>query len=226
MSLAVQQMFDRISAHYDFLNRFLSLRRDVAWRRRASLAAGPGRDVLDLCGGTGDFLAAYQKQWGSVSGLVGDFSLGMLRIARRKWPEGVSLQLDALHLPFSDDSFDVVLCGFGLRNLDSLDAGLAEIRRVLRPGGRLVALEFFRPTTWVSRFFYQVIAPVAIPLVGALFSGRRSAYEYLVRSVQRFVSASGFKDVARKHGLEEQTTVALDFGIAYFSVMVKENSRA
>jgi len=222
MSQAVQQMFDRIAVRYDFLNRFMSLRHDVAWRRKACRLAGSAHSILDLCGGTGDFLLTYQKIWGtSNTGLIGDFSAGMLKVAQQKAPHLLTAQLDALCIPSSDASFDLVLCGFGMRNLDRLDVGLAEVARVLKLGGRLVVLEFFRPQNMWTRFFYGVLAPLFIPIAGALFSGRREAYEYLVRSVRQFASTDEFIRIASAQGLQIKQCQALDGGVAYL-VMVEK----
>jgi demethylmenaquinone methyltransferase/2-methoxy-6-polyprenyl-1,4-benzoquinol methylase len=222
MSQAVQQMFDRIAVRYDFLNRFLSLRHDVSWRRKACRLAGPARSVLDLCGGTGDFLLSYQKIWGSPNvGLIGDFSAGMLSVAQQKAPQLWTAQLDALQIPCRDSSFDLVLCGFGMRNLDRLDAGLAEVARVLKPGGRLVVLEFFKPQNVWTKFFYGVLAPLFIPIAGALFSGRREAYEYLVRSVRKFSTVDEFVRIASAQGLQKQLCQALDGGVAHLVVVEK-----
>ena len=223
MSQAVQQMFDRIAVRYDFLNRFLSLRHDVTWRRKACRLAGPADWVLDLCGGTGDFLLTHQKIWGSsATAAIGDFSLGMLKIAKQKAPSHACIQLDALQLPMGDGTFDLVLCGFGMRNLDSLSAGLAEVTRVLKPNGRLVVLEFFRPQNPWTKFFYGVLGPVFIPIAGAVFSGRREAYEYLVRSVKRFVTPDEFFVQGLAQGLEKELCVALDGGIAHLLILTKK----
>jgi demethylmenaquinone methyltransferase/2-methoxy-6-polyprenyl-1,4-benzoquinol methylase len=225
MSQAVQTMFDRISGRYDFLNRFLSLRHDVAWRRKACRMAGPAESVLDLCGGTGDFLLTFHKIWGDAGyGVIGDFSQGMLRMAQLKAPNLAVVQLDALALPLPDHCVDLVLCGFGMRNLDNLDTGLLEVSRVLKDSGRLVVLEFFRPTNMWTKFFYNVLGPVFIPIAGALFSGRREAYEYLVRSVKRFVTADQFVQRGGANGLTPAACVPLDGGIAHLVVFTKDLS--
>lgn len=224
MSKAIQQMFDQISGKYDFLNRFLSLRRDVAWRKKACRMVGPGSKVLDLCGGTGDFWLTFQKLWGlSAQGWVGDFSGGMLRICKQKSPHTPTIQLDALNLPFAPETFDTVLCGFGMRNLDHLDQGFSEVSRVLKPGGRFAVLEFFQPENLWTRFFYGVLGALFIPLAGAFWSGKRDAYEYLVRSVRQFETVGGFSRRAKAHGLTTVSCIALDGGIAHLVILHKED---
>lgn len=223
MSKAIQQMFDQISGRYDFLNRFLSLRRDVAWRKRACRMAGPGKQVLDLCGGTGDFWLTFRGLWGAeAQGVVGDFSAGMLKICQEKTPETDVVQLDALSLPFDTERFDTVLCGFGMRNLDHLERGISEISRVMVPGARFAVLEFFRPENWWTRFFYGILGAALIPLAGALLSGRREAYEYLVRSVQQFVTVGEFSQRAASQGLQTMAVIPLDGGIAHLVILHKE----
>ena len=216
MSQAVQTMFDRISGRYDLLNRVLSGRRDVSWRRTAVgyLPERPSR-ILDLCGGTGDFLLAARAAGRAAPGsLVADFARGMmLPLPAKGLPSGI--QADALRLPFRDGSFDAVTCGFGMRNLDDLRAGAAEVRRVLREGGVFVTLEFFRPETLVARGFYSGVAPMAIPLVGSLLGSRREAYEYLVTSIQRFARVGEYAQILSESGYRVKAIKALDFGLCH-----------
>lgn len=220
MSIAVQQMFDRIAGRYDFLNHFLSLRRDIAWRKKACRRAGPADRVLDLCGGTGDFLMTYQKTWGKGKlGIIADFSMGMLKIAQVKSPSTPLLQVDAQRLPFDNQRFDLALCGYGMRNLDSNAQGLSEVARVLKPNGRFVVLEFFKPANPWTRFFYGVMAPLFIPILGALFSGRREAYEYLVMSVKRYLSVQEFADLASQNGFVCEEIHPLEGGISHLVVL-------
>jgi demethylmenaquinone methyltransferase/2-methoxy-6-polyprenyl-1,4-benzoquinol methylase len=207
-------MFDRISGRYDALNHVLSARRDLAWRRTAvgMLPAGKGR-ILDLCGGTGDFLlAARSGEKASSTSVVADFARGMmLPLPSKGLPPGI--QADAMHLPFRDGSFDTVLCGFGMRNLDDLGAGAREVHRVLKPGGTFVTLEFFRPETFVSQAFYGAVAPLLIPAAGRVFGSSREAYEYLVRSIRRFVPVGGYATLLGESGFESAKVVSLDFGL-------------
>lgn len=216
MSKAVQEMFDRISGGYDTLNHVLSARRDLAWRREA-VAMLPKRQlrILDLCGGTGDFLiAARQAGLAGAGSRVADFSFGMMvPLPSKGLPPGI--QADALRMPFKPESFDAVLCGFGMRNLDDLAGGVAEISRVLKPDGTFVTLEFFRPTTVAAKVFYGGVAPVAIPFVGKAFGSSREAYDYLVRSIRRFVSAKSYQRLMVDKGFRDVRIKRLDFGLCY-----------
>jgi len=216
LSKAVQEMFDRISGGYDTLNHVLSARRDIAWRRKA-VAMLPKRQqrILDLCGGTGDFLiAARAAGIATAQSRVADFSFGMMvPLPAKGLPPGI--QADALKMPFKDATFDTVLCGFGMRNLDDLAGGVEEISRVLKPGGTFVTLEFFKPTTPAAKVFYGVVAPVAIPFVGKLFGSSREAYDYLVRSIRKFVPAKGYAALMADKGFQNVRVRSLDLGLCY-----------
>ncbi|MCF0223178.1 MAG: class I SAM-dependent methyltransferase, partial [Fibrobacter sp.] len=146
----VRKMFDGIAHRYDFLNHFLSLGRDIAWRKSCSkmvadLCRDQGRiELLDLCGGTGDFAGTfcrYNKNCGTP--VVGDFSFGMLKEVARKGIKARVVQLDAMKMPFADGQFDLIVNGFGMRNLPDAKLGLMESYRVLRQGGYICFLEFF-----------------------------------------------------------------------------------
>ncbi len=221
MSDAIRKMFNEISPRYDMLNRVLSARRDVAWRKR-SVRKLPERpqDILDLCGGTGDFLLEAQAAGRFRSGVVADFSAGMLSHVARKTSFS-AIEADALRLPFVEASFDACLCGFGMRNLDNLEEGVKSVHRVLRPGGTFVTLEFFRPEMLVPRFFYNVLAPIAIPAVGKLFGSRKEAYEYLVRTTQRFARVEDYGTLLEKNGFEAVEILPNDFGISHLVVARK-----
>ena len=235
MAKAIQKMFDGIARRYDFLNHLLSAGRDKVWRKRA-VARLDGREapaVLDLCGGTGDFWKSWaDRRKGNPGnargwGVIADFSLPMLREARRKYVTGEGLggaarpalvRMDALHPCFKAGSFDVVLCGYGMRNLDSLELGLEEVRRLLGPGGVFVTLEFFRPVTAFTRFFYHRLAPLSIPLLGGWVSSRREAYAYLVQSIRGFCSVSEYLEKSRQRGFQAVFSVPCDFGISHIVI--------
>ncbi|MGB2952322.1 MAG: bifunctional demethylmenaquinone methyltransferase/2-methoxy-6-polyprenyl-1,4-benzoquinol methylase UbiE [Gaiellaceae bacterium] len=179
----VREMFDRIAPVYDLMNRAMTAGLDRRWRRETARAVvRPGDRVLDACCGTGDLALACRDSGGRVTGL--DFSDRMLEQARRKAPELEWIRGDALELPFADGSFDAATVGFGVRNLDDLDRGLRELRRVLRPGGRLAVLEITRPKGPLAPF-YRVWFDAIVPLAGKLLPGG-SAYTYLPASVRRF----------------------------------------
>lgn len=222
----VRKMFDDISKNYDFLNHALSCFRDISWRRaccRELKRFCPGRRLLDLCGGTGDFAATFGKIVGTPqTAILGDFSFGMLSHSRNKKITAIPVQLDAMQMPFWDATFDVILNGFGMRNLPDAENGLKESFRVLAPGGYLMILEFFSPRNFFNTFFYKKLAPLFIPVVGAFFSGKRSAYEYLVRSVIRFLPVAEFTRLAEKAGFEVVHVKPCDFGIAYRVLLRKK----
>jgi demethylmenaquinone methyltransferase/2-methoxy-6-polyprenyl-1,4-benzoquinol methylase len=187
----VRTMFDRIAPVYDVMNRAMTLGLDRRWRRLAALAVvRPGDDVLDSCCGTGDLAIADARAGGRVTGV--DFSEAMLERARRKAPELAWVRADALDLPFADGTFDVATVAFGVRNVADLDAGLSELARVLRPGGRLAVLEITRPRG-VLRAFFRLWFDVLVPLAGKVLPGG-AAYTYLPASVRRF---PGPDDLAR-----------------------------
>jgi len=179
----VRAMFDRIAPVYDVMNRVMSAGLDRRWRRlTARTVVRPGDRVLDACCGTGDLALACVREGGRVTGL--DFSEPMLERARRK-SAGIEWILgDVLALPFEDGAFDAATVGFGVRNVPDLAAGLAELRRVLRPGGRLAILEITRPRGLLAPF-YRLWFDGVVPLLGRVLPGG-SAYAYLPASVRRF----------------------------------------
>lgn len=218
-------MFDAIAARYDTLNRVLSAGRDLAWRRSAVRYLphlGPKATVLDLCGGTGDFAAALRRSGSQAACLLGDFSRPMLALSVPKKLGTTPVVLDALAPPVKPESLNAVLCGFGMRNLDDTDAGIRAMHDLLKPGGMFITLEFFRPTGVFTRFFYGVLAPLFIPLMGRVLGSRRTAYEYLVESVRRFRSADEYAALCRANGFVDVRVRTYDFGIAHAIVAVKK----
>jgi demethylmenaquinone methyltransferase / 2-methoxy-6-polyprenyl-1,4-benzoquinol methylase len=200
----VRSMFDRIAPVYDAMNHAMTAGLDRRWRRlTAQAVVTPRARVLDACCGTGGLALAAHKAGGAVTGL--DFSGRMLERARRKSAEIEWVEGDLLELPFEDESFDAVTVGFGVRNVDDLARALRELRRVLRPGGRLGILEIVRPKG-PSSLFYSVWFDRLVPLVGKVLPGG-AAYRYLPASVKRFpgptelteqVRAAGFEPVAHR----------------------------
>jgi demethylmenaquinone methyltransferase/2-methoxy-6-polyprenyl-1,4-benzoquinol methylase len=212
----VRAMFDRIAPVYDAMNRTMTAGLDRRWRRiTAESVVRPGDDVLDACCGTGDLAIASARAGGKPTGL--DFSEPMLERARHKGPQLDWVRGDLLELPFADASFDAATVGFGLRNVEDLDRALAELRRVLRDGGRLGILEITRPRGLLAPF-YRFWFDGVVPLLGKLLPGG-SAYTYLPASVRRFpgpeelaefMARAGFRNV--RYRLFAGGIVALHIG--------------
>jgi len=187
----VRRMFDRIAPRYDLLNRLMTAGLDRRWRELAADAAGlaPGGRVLDCCSGTGDLALALARRVGPQGEVVAlDFSERMLARAREKLARAPAptrvVAADALALPFPDGHFDAATVAFGVRNLADLDAGIGELVRVVRPGGRVVILEITTPAR--LRRFYGLWLDRVVPHLGRLVARDRSAYSYLPASVRRF----------------------------------------
>ena len=192
-------MFDRIAPVYDAMNRVMTAGLDQRWRRltvRAIVQAGD--DVLDACCGTGDLAIAARRAGARVTGL--DFSQAMLEHARRKEPVIDWVRGDVLALPFADESFDAVTVGFGIRNVDDLEGGLHELRRVLRQGGRLGILEITRPRGVLAPF-YRVWFDRIVPALGRMLPGG-DAYTYLAASVRRFPGVAELADLLAAAGFD------------------------
>ena len=182
----VQGLFDRIAPVYDAMNRVMTVGLDQRWRRLTVAAVvQPGDRVLDACCGTGDLAVAAEREGGVVTGL--DFSERMLERARGKSHSITWLQGDLLALPFADGSFDAATVGFGVRNVADLELALHELRRVLRPGGRLAILEITQPRGLLRPFFSLWFDRI-VPLLGKVLPGG-NAYTYLPASVRRFPDA-------------------------------------
>jgi demethylmenaquinone methyltransferase/2-methoxy-6-polyprenyl-1,4-benzoquinol methylase len=194
---SVRTMFDRIAPVYDVMNRLMTAGLDRRWRRLAAEAVvGPGDRVLDACCGTGDLALAAERAGGRVTGL--DFSEAMLARAERKSSSVRWVRGDLLALPFPGASFDAVTIGFGIRNVEDLEAGLGELLRVLRPGGRLACLEITRPRG-VLRPFFRLWFDRLVPLAGRLLPGGE-AYTYLPASVRRFPGPEDLAEAIQRVG--------------------------
>jgi demethylmenaquinone methyltransferase / 2-methoxy-6-polyprenyl-1,4-benzoquinol methylase len=193
----VRTMFDRIAPVYDLMNRVMTAGLDLRWRRlTAEAVVRPGDRVLDGCCGTGDLAVACARVGAEVTGL--DFSPRMLERARRKSSAVTWIEGDALALPFPDGSFDAATVGFGVRNVADLGRGLAELARVLVPGGRVGILEITAPTGLLAPF-YRVWFDRIVPLLGKLLEGG-AAYAYLPASVRRFPGPQELADLLESAG--------------------------
>ena len=213
-------MFDRIAGVYDLMNSAMTAGIHHRWRQRAAHRAElrPGDSALDVCCGTGDLTLELTRRVGPDGVVVGcDFSEPMLEQARRKAGERGASQVrfewaDALELPYDRGSFDAVTVGFGVRNLADLERGLAEMVRVLRPGGRVVILEITQPRRLPLSAFYSLWFDRIVPLLGAL-AGDRDAYAYLPESVKRFPPPEGLAAMMAGTGLERIRYLLLAGGI-------------
>jgi demethylmenaquinone methyltransferase/2-methoxy-6-polyprenyl-1,4-benzoquinol methylase len=217
----VARMFDSISSKYDFLNHFLSLGIDIRWRKKAIqlLAAESPKLILDVATGTGDFaIEALKLNPEKIIGV--DISEGMLDVGRKKMKANrhddvIELTYgDSENLPFEENKFDAVIVAFGVRNFENLEKGLNEIRRVLRPNGRMVILEFSKPTSFPMKQLYSFYFNTILPKVGKAVSHDSSAYTYLPESVQAFPSGSDFLSVLSNLGFKNAACQSLTFGIS------------
>jgi demethylmenaquinone methyltransferase/2-methoxy-6-polyprenyl-1,4-benzoquinol methylase len=224
----VRTVFEQIAPRYDLLNHLLSLNIDRLWRRRALRALGwstvPDGRYLDLCAGTLDVGAELSRQPGFAGFIVGaDFAVPMLRAGLGKAsPSALApVAADAQELPLSDASMHGAVVAFGIRNVASLDRGLAEVHRVLRPGARFVILEFTTPRSAIVRTLYHVYFHHLLPLVGGVISGHRTAYKYLPRSVAHFPAEPVLARHMRDAGFVDVRWESLSLGIAAIHVGVK-----
>ena len=202
-------MFARISPRYDLLNHLLSGNSDKRWRRivveKLRPLLSPGAQVLDVACGTGDLtIALFENTGARVTGI--DFCRPMLERAARKQPRIAFVEGDALRLPFGNDVFDAVTIAFGLRNLSSVEQGLGELRRVLKPNGWAAILEFSKPVVPGFRSLAAVYCTRLLPRIGGMISGSRSAYEYLPDSVSRFPDQETLTGMMSVAGFAETTT--------------------
>lgn len=224
----VAQMFDSISKRYDFLNHMLSMNIDKGWRKKVvkiATAENP-KKILDVATGTGDLAIALTKaKPESIMGI--DISNGMLEVGRKKIVEkGMSeiitlQQADSEDLPFEDNTFDVVSVAFGVRNFENLEKGMSEIRRVLKPGGKALVLEFSQPTGFPFKQVYKFYFKNILPTLGKVISKDASAYTYLPESVNAFPYGQKFVEVLQKVGFKQNKFQPVTFGVATIYEAVK-----
>lgn len=225
----VADMFDNISHKYDLLNRIMTMRIDVIWRKKAirSLQSLRPQLILDVATGTGDFAIESIRilQPKKIIGI--DISQGMLNVAKEKIAKkGLDQQFevrlaDSENLPFEDNTFDAVTVAFGVRNFENLDQGLAEINRVLKPGGKAVILELSNPTAFPIKQLYQIYFHKIIPAIGKLISKDSNAYSYLPESVAKFPDGKRFAAITSKVGFKETKVRPQTFGFCTIYEAIK-----
>jgi len=217
----VARMFDNISPKYDFLNHFLSMGIDKAWRKKAINFLKPlhPQYILDVATGTGDFaLQALAINPEKVTGI--DISAGMLEVGQRKIEKlGLTKKIELLigdseNLPFREDMFNAVTVAFGVRNFENLEKGLHEIYRVIKPGGMVVVLEFSRPRRFPFRQVYNFYFKIVLPRIGRIVSSDKAAYTYLPESVEAFPDGEDFVRILKNTGFKDTACKPLTFGIS------------
>lgn len=220
----ISTMFDRIAPTYDVLNHLLSGNVDTRWRKKAAamLAFDGSERVLDVCCGTGD-LAVAMLEGGAGEVIATDFAPAMVEIAKEKAGDRIDFSVaDTTRVPFPDASFDVATVGFGVRNLEDMDAGFREMHRVLKPGGRFMILEFSRPPNALFRGVYHTYFMIVLPMIGNLVSGGAdNAYTYLPRSVMAFPGPDALAKRLTDAGFERVDITTLSFGIACIHIAHK-----
>ncbi|MGI6242027.1 MAG: bifunctional demethylmenaquinone methyltransferase/2-methoxy-6-polyprenyl-1,4-benzoquinol methylase UbiE [Prevotella sp.] len=217
----VAKMFDNIADHYDTLNHRLSWNIDKGWRRKAikQLERFHPQVILDIATGTGDFAIQSAAMLKPEKVVGADISEGMMAIGRKK-VEALGLQNvisfqkeDSLHMAFPDNSFDAVTAAFGIRNFQDLDQGLAEMCRVLKPGGHLSIVELTTPITFPMKQLFKIYSHTFLPLYASLISKDKSAYEYLTATIEAFPQGEQMMDILKKAGFRETSFERLTFGI-------------
>ena len=225
----VEQMFDNIAPTYDVLNHRLSGDIDKRWRRKAIAQLAPFRPqkLLDIATGTGDFalLAARMLQPQQLIGA--DISEGMMAVGRQKVQrQGLEKIIsfrreDCMQLSFADESFDAVTAAFGIRNFKDLDTCLRELHRVLRPGGHLSIVELSAPVRPPMSWFFKIYSHTLLPLYARIVSKDKSAYRYLISSIEAFPQGEEMTQILRKAGFEEVTFRRLTFGVCTMYLATK-----
>ncbi len=219
----VRRHFDSIAAKYDFMNTVLSFGMHLLWKRWAvgMLGLGPQGRILDLCGGTGDLsMIAARRTGPGGKVLLCDINLAMMKTGRKKLARGSVpgrielVQGNAELLPLRAEQFDAAMVGFGIRNLTEMEKGLAEMFRVLKPGGKLMCLEFSRPVTAWFRRLYDLYSFHIMPLAGKILAGSREAYTYLPESIRVFPGPEELKAILERIGFVEVLYRRFTNGIA------------
>ncbi|VAX20307.1 Demethylmenaquinone methyltransferase [hydrothermal vent metagenome] len=227
---SVEAMFSSIAHRYDFLNHLLSLGLDITWRKKATACFSDlrAKKILDVACGTGDLAITIARAGDQTTEITaGDFSREMIEIGKAKIKKAdldgaVTMEFsDALNLAYHDNSFDGVTCAFGVRNFADLDRGLSEMTRVLKPGGRMVILEFTQPSNPVFGALYKFYFTRILPAVGGFLSGDKDAYKYLPDTVYRFPAPDKLSALLERLGLSRVEFKPLTFGICGIHTGVK-----
>jgi demethylmenaquinone methyltransferase/2-methoxy-6-polyprenyl-1,4-benzoquinol methylase len=217
----VARMFDSISWRYDLLNRVLSVGVDIYWRKRAirELKDLKPKLILDVATGTGDFAIQAARSLNPDKIIGVDISTGMMDLGKKKVDEkglGDKIELrrgDSENLPFEENKFDAVIVAYGVRNFENLEKGLTEMLRVVKPGGKVVVLEFSKPYRFPFKEFYWLYFKFVVPVVGRMLSKDRSAYDYLPESIHAFPRGKAFIEILDRLGYKNTACKPLTFGI-------------
>jgi len=232
----IRRLFCEIAGSYDLANHLLSLGSDIRWRKKAAKAVNlrPGEEVLDMCCGTGALANAFAKEQTELKRIVGcDFSKTMIGLARKKQEELAKKgkpgfknlqwqQVDCSATGLEDNSFDVVSCAFGLRNMVDLNAAFKEMRRVLKENGRVCILEFSLPGNVLMRWGYLLYFKFVLPLMGGLISGKFGAYRYLVNTVRKWDREVDIAGELKQIGFGDVQVLPLSLGIAKVYIAYKK----
>ena len=215
----VSKMFDKIAPYYDFLNRLLSLGIDVSWRKKAIAELEYPQRILDVATGTADVAIMMAKKMTGAEIIGVDISKEMLEVGKKKIKKrSLSKQIkllegDSEKLPFDDNSFDAVTVAFGVRNFENLEKGLLEMKRVAKTGGKVVILEFSKPTIFPFKQGFNFYFKYILPAIGRITSKDPKAYDYLYRSVQAFPDGDAFLNILQKTGYKNTKCKSLTLGI-------------
>lgn len=224
----VAEMFNNISAKYDFLNHFLSAGIDILWRKKAIKLLKPYKPevLLDVATGTADFaieaLALKPKKIIGVDISDGMLDMGRIKLKKRNFEHIISLENgDSENLPFEENTFDAVTVAFGVRNFENLEKGLLNIKKVLKPNAPLVILEFSKPKSFPIKQLYNFYFKYTLPLLGKMVSKDSSAYTYLPESVNAFPEGTQFIEILNKLGFSKCKNIPLTFGISSIYIAEK-----
>lgn len=225
----IEQMFNSIAHGYDNLNRTISLGMDIAWRKKAlkMLSGAPSTKIIDIATGTGDLAIMAAQKLHPEQIVAVDLSEGMLAVGKEKI-KNLKLEKqiqffkeDCMNLSFEDNTFDIAMVAFGVRNFENLDRGLSEIKRVLKPNGKLLIIELSTPKRFPLKQGYWLYSRLFIPTVGRLVSKSKEAYTYLPKSIDAFVQGKQMVDVLLKNGFSSAKYTTYTLGVCSVYVATK-----